>query len=69
MAEISKEWTKLPAEKREKFEIEAKKLMEQYKNDMIDWEAKMIQMGNLDVIRRQVLLDLKDKTGQEEKKR
>ncbi|XP_057340444.1 transcription factor A, mitochondrial-like isoform X2 [Microplitis mediator] len=64
---IAKEWASLSPDKREKYETESKKLMEQYKNEMTQWEEKMIKMGHIDVVRRQVLLELKDKRVNEEK--
>lgn len=35
-----------------------KELIEKYKVELIEWEAKMIKMGNTDVVRKTVLRDL-----------
>ncbi|XP_008556738.1 transcription factor A, mitochondrial [Microplitis demolitor] len=67
LGEIAKEWASLSPDKREKYDIESKKLMAQYKNEMTQWEEKMIKMGQIDVVRRHVLLELKEKRVNEEK--
>ncbi|XP_063972918.1 transcription factor A, mitochondrial isoform X2 [Diachasmimorpha longicaudata] len=57
----AKEWSDAPREVKVKFENETQKLMEQYKKEMINWEEKMIKLGHIDVVRKQVLMDLKGK--------
>lgn len=59
MSQISKEWTLLSTEEREKYEAEHKKMTEKYMNELLAWEAEMIRLGHIDVVRRRVLLDLR----------
>ncbi|XP_015122488.1 transcription factor A, mitochondrial isoform X2 [Diachasma alloeum] len=58
----AKEWNEAPADVKAKFENETKKLMEEYKKEMINWEEKMIKLGHIDVVRKQVLMELKGKS-------
>ncbi|XP_053598211.1 transcription factor A, mitochondrial isoform X2 [Microplitis demolitor] len=59
VSQISKEWTLLSTEEREKYEAEHKKMTEKYMNELLAWEAEMIRLGHIDVVRRRVLLDLR----------
>ncbi|XP_057340222.1 transcription factor A, mitochondrial-like isoform X2 [Microplitis mediator] len=66
ISQMCKEWTLLPTKEREKYETEHKKLTEQYMNKLIVWEAEMIRLGHIDVVRRRVLLDLREKGARED---
>ncbi|KAF7989978.1 hypothetical protein HCN44_008652 [Aphidius gifuensis] len=58
---IAKEWASAPPDVKIKFENESAKLMEQYKTETIEWETKMIHDGNISVVRKQSLINIRDK--------
>nr|XP_033327981.1 transcription factor A, mitochondrial [Megalopta genalis] len=56
------EWTKLPDAERHVYVNEAKKLMDQYKENLMKWEEDMISLGQVDIIRRKKYKNLFAKT-------
>lgn len=59
--EIKKEWIKLPASEKVKFEKQASDLMAKYKKDLEAWELKMISIGRTDLVRNKPLREKKPK--------
>ncbi|XP_044014566.1 putative leucine-rich repeat-containing protein DDB_G0290503 [Aphidius gifuensis] len=51
-------WKKLSDEDKEPYHIEYLKAKEKFKSDVIEWETKMIDMGNTHLVRKSVLRDL-----------
>ncbi|CAH0589155.1 unnamed protein product [Chrysodeixis includens] len=59
--QIKKEWVKLPATEKAKFEKQASELMVKYKKDLEAWELKMISIGRTDLVRNKPLREKKQK--------
>ncbi|XP_034952241.1 transcription factor A, mitochondrial [Chelonus insularis] len=59
--EVSEEWANLSPDIKEKYAEEHKKLMDQYRHNIIEWEEKMVKLGHTGFVRKKILLDLKDK--------
>lgn len=64
---LGKEWAAEPQEIKMKFENESAKLMEQYKAEIIEWETKMINDGNISYVRKQALINIRDKKKRSQK--
>lgn len=58
---IAKEWSSAPPDVKTKFESESAKLMEQYKAETVEWETKMIHDGKISYVRKQSLINIRDK--------
>lgn len=53
---MSKEWENMPQEAKDKYTEQAKKEQELWREKMVKWEEQMIRLGNMDVVRTDVLL-------------
>lgn len=59
---MAKKWAVLPADEKNAIKNDAKKLMDEWKTDIIKWEEKMIKLGHIDVVRSRVSTSLKGKS-------
>ncbi|KAK8377795.1 hypothetical protein O3P69_014026 [Scylla paramamosain] len=49
--EAAQSWHSLPERKQQVYREKAKKMLEEYHEELLQWEAKMVQKGRLDLVR------------------
>ncbi|GAB0093268.1 transcription factor A, mitochondrial [Sergentomyia squamirostris] len=57
MTKSSSKWLSMSDDFKEPFIQKSQKEMQKYKDELNKWESRMIQLGNLDVVRQKVLLE------------
>lgn len=58
MISQSENWLKLSDKDKESYNIEYAEAKKKFQSDVIEWETKMIDMGNTHLVRKSVLRDL-----------
>lgn len=53
---MSQEWEILSENHKAKYADDLKRDIEKYKQDLLNWEEKMIKLGHVDLVRTAVLL-------------
>lgn len=56
---VADNWAKLTDEQKKPFMEKTEALMKEYQKNMVEWERKMIKIGNTDIVRQDALLEPK----------
>ena len=53
---MAKEWENISPSEKQKYDNDAKTVLEKYRSDMLKWEESMVRQGHLDVVRNKEVL-------------